>query len=245
MSWTITPLLLGYLRHRPKDHITYGRGAGETVDLACYGWLLRDAGTEILVDTGPCSTEHGAAFHGVDVERDDDHDLRRALQAQGVDPDALESVVITHLHWDHCYGLDQVPGAAVFVQDREIRYAVYPRSGDDRRKYEFPAGAPFLPHLRRMHAVDGGLEIVPGVRIVPTPGHSPGHQSVVVDAEHTRYLVAGDFIDLYENWDDRVPSGSGLDVDAWQQSYDAARALGIDAVLPSHDPRVLDHEVYR
>jgi len=244
VSWSITPLLLGYLRNRPKDHITYGVGAGETVDLACYGWLVRDGDELILVDTGPCSVEHAADFHQVEVERAAEQSLDKALALHDVDAADITTVVITHLHWDHCYGLPLVPNAMVYVQEREIRYGVYPQPNDDRRKYEFPIGAPFLADLRRMEAVDGDMDLAPGVRLIATPGHSPGHQSVLVEADRTRYLIAGDFLDLYENYNDRVPSGSGLDVEAWQQSYDAVERLDIDMVLPGHDPQVLQQAHY-
>jgi glyoxylase-like metal-dependent hydrolase (beta-lactamase superfamily II) len=245
MSWSVVPLDLGNLRDRPKETITYRRGEGETVDLVCYAWLLVGDDGPLLVDTGPSSGEHAGGFHRVRLEKSGDQALERALAAQDVDAADIGTVILTHLHWDHCYGLPQVPNARVLVADREIRYGVYPDPNDDRRKYEFSRGAPFLKELRRMEAVVGEAEVAPGVRIIPTPGHSPGHQSVLVEAETTTYLLAGDFLDLYENWTDRCPSGgSTIDVEAWQRSYDTVEELDV-AVLPSHDPLVLRQAVYR
>ena len=245
MSWSVVPLDLGSLLDRPKETITYQRGAGETVDLVCYGWLLVGDDGPLLVDTGPSSGEHARDFHRVRLEKGADQALDRALVAQDVDPSDVRTVVLTHLHWDYCYGLPQVPNARVLVQDREIRDGVYPDPNDDRRKYEFSRGAPFLNDLRRMEAVDGEAEVAPGVRIIPTPGHSPGHQSVLVEAERTTYLLAGDFLDLYENWTQRCPSGgSTVDVHAWQHSYDVVAELDV-VVLPSHDPLVLRQAVYQ
>ena len=245
MSWSLVPLDLGMLRARPKDTITHQRGAGQTVDLVCYAWLLLGDDGPLLVDTGPSTGSHAADFHGVRLEKRDDQSLVPALAAQHVDARDIRTVMLTHLHWDHCYGLPQVPRAQVLVQDREIRYGVYPDANDDRRTYEFARGAPFLEHLRRMDAVDGEAEVAPGVRIIPTPGHSPGHQSVLVEAEEAVYLIAGDFLDLYENWTERCPSGGPtMDVARWQQSYDMVRELDV-VVLPSHDPLVLRQAVYR
>jgi glyoxylase-like metal-dependent hydrolase (beta-lactamase superfamily II) len=244
MSWSVVPLDLGNLRDRPKETITYQRDAGQTVDLVCYGWLLVGDDGPLLVDTGPSTGEHAADFHGVRLEKGADQALERALAAQDVDAGDIRTVVVTHLHWDHCHGLPQVPNARVLVQDSEIRYGVYPDPNDDRRKYEFSRGAPFLTELRRMEAVDGEAEVAPGVRIIPTPGHSPGHQSVLVEAATATYLLAGDFLDLYENWTERCPSGSTVDVEAWQRSYDAVSRLDV-TVLPGHDPLVSRQAVYR
>jgi N-acyl homoserine lactone hydrolase len=245
MSWSVVPLDLGRLRDRPKHTITYQRGEGETVDLVCWAWLLVGDGGPLLVDTGPPSGEHAGTFHRVRLDKGSDQALERALTAHDVDPGDIRTVVLTHLHWDHCYGLAQVPNARVLVADREIRYGVYPDANDDRRKYEFSRGAPFLDALRRMEAIAGEAEVAPGVRIIPTPGHSPGHQSVLVETGEATYLVAGDFLDLYENWTQRCPSGgSTIDVAAWQRSYDEVDKLDV-TVLPSHDPLVGEQVVYR
>ena len=108
-----------------------------------------------------------------------------------MDAGGIRTVVLTHLHWDHCYGLPQPPNARVLVQDREIRYGVYPDPNDYRRKrkYELSRGAPFLRELRRMEEVDGAAQVAPGVRIIPTPGRSPGHQSVLIAAEELDVAV--------------------------------------------------------
>jgi len=244
VSWSVIPLDLGRLLDRPKDSITFGRGAGQTVELVCFGWLLLGAGDPVLVDTGPSSSEHAAAFHRVRLQKGPEHDLGRALAAHGVQPGDIETVVLTHLHWDHCYGAPVLPNARLLVQDRKIRYGVHPNPDDDRRKYEFSRGAPFLGDLRRMEAVQGASDVVPGIRIVPTPGHSPGHQSVLVDGRSRTYLLAGDFLDLYENWTERCPSGSTVDLEAWERSYDEVSKLDVE-ILPGHDPLVLRQEIYR
>jgi N-acyl homoserine lactone hydrolase len=238
MTWSVVPLDLGRLRDRPKQTITYQRGEGETVDLVCWAWLLLGDDGPLLVDTGPSTGQHASEFHRVRLDKDVGQGLGRALTAHDVDPRDIRTVVLTHLHWDHCYGLPEVPNARVVVQDLEIRYGVYPDPNDDRRKYEFSRVAPFLKDLRRMEAINGATQVAPGVTIIPTPGHSPGHQSVLVEAGSATYLVAGDFLNLYENWLERCPSGgSTIDVDAWQRSYDMVEKLDV-TVLPSHDPLV-------
>lgn len=242
MTWTIVPLDLGALRDRPKESITFERGAGETVDLACLCWLLIGPHGPIVVDTGPPDPGHAATVHKVRMTRSVHANLAAALSAHGVAADEVRTIVMTHLHWDHCHGSALLPKARIVVQDRELRYGVYP-ADFDRRVYEFTRGAPFLQDLPRMDVVDGTADVAPGVTVVPTPGHSPGHQSVLVQTASGAYLIAGDLLDLYENWTDRVPSGPTVDVESWQRSYDVVRALGAE-VLPAHDRAVLDREAY-
>ena len=242
MSWSITPLNLGWLRHRPKEAITFQRGQGEFVDLACFAWLLRNGEQTILVDVGPDSTEHAARVHKVALEKTAEHDLVDLLAAHGVDAGTLTDVILTHLHWDHIGGLPLLPNATFLVQDIELRYGVYPPAFD-HRVYEFTTGAPFLPFIRRMKVVSGRHEIAPGLTAILTPGHSSGHQSLIVEAKGATYLLAGDFVDLDENWDKRIPSGPTPDIDAWHRTYDELAQLDV-VILPGHDGRVLEREVY-
>jgi N-acyl homoserine lactone hydrolase len=208
-----------------------------------WAWLVRSGDEAILVDTGPPNVEW-CARNTLPVRDETERQLHEALARHGLTPRRVRAVVLTHLHWDHCYGAPVLPNARLLVQDREIRYGVHPNPDDDRRKYEFSRGAPFLGDLRRMEAVQGASDVVPGIRIVPTPGHSPGHQSVLVDGRSRTYLLAGDFLDLYENWTERCPSGSTVDLEAWERSYDEVSKLDVE-ILPGHDPLVLRQEIYR
>jgi N-acyl homoserine lactone hydrolase len=93
-------------------------------------------------------------------------------------------VINTHLHFDHCGGNRLFAGMPIHVQARELRDA---RSEDD---YTIPewvdfAGATYIEH-------DGEAEVLPGVRLLPTPGHTPGHQSVLVDTGEGLVVLGGD-----------------------------------------------------
>jgi len=243
VSWTIVPLDLGTLHDRPKDSITFGVGAGETVDLSCLCWLLLGDGGPIVVDSGPPDPDFTALVHKVRLTRSGHADLAAALRAHDVDAAAVTTLVMTHLHWDHAHGSRHLPNARMVVQAREVRYGLRP-ADQDRRVYEFDRGAPFLGDLPRIDTVDGRTELVRGITLVPTPGHSPGHQSVLVETGSGPYLIAGDHVDLHENWTDRVPSGPTPDVEAWHRSCDTVAALGA-TILPGHDPATLAQEAYR
>jgi N-acyl homoserine lactone hydrolase len=103
-------------------------------------------------------------------------------------PDEIVSrvavVVNTHLHFDHCGGNRLFPGVPIHVQRRELADA---RSQEDYTVLEWVdfLGATYVEH-------DGEVEILPGVRLIPAPGHSRGHQIVLVDTDDGPVVLGGD-----------------------------------------------------
>jgi N-acyl homoserine lactone hydrolase len=93
-------------------------------------------------------------------------------------------VVNTHLHFDHCGGNRTFAGVPIHVQARELADA---RSEED---YTIPQWVDFLGATYVEHA--GEVEILPGVRLLPTPGHTRGHQSVLVETPDGPVVIGGD-----------------------------------------------------
>jgi N-acyl homoserine lactone hydrolase len=94
-------------------------------------------------------------------------------------------VINTHLHFDHCGGNRLFPGVPIHVQARELADA---RSGDDRHtiaEWVDFGGAVYLEH-------EGEAEVLPGIRLLPAPGHTDGHQVVVVETPEGPGVLAGD-----------------------------------------------------
>src|SRR5213082_3653838 len=99
-------------------------------------------------------------------------------------PRDVVCVINTHLHFDHCGGNRLFPGVPIHVQRRELADA---RTRDDytiREWVDFP-GATYVEH-------DGEAEILPGVRLVPAPGHTEGHQIVVIETDEGPVVLGGD-----------------------------------------------------
>ena len=130
------------------------------------GLVLVDTG---MIDTTPAIEDDGEEWHPNPL------------------PDELVSrvavVVNTHLHFDHCGGNRLFPGIPIHVQRRELADA---RMDDYtvREWVDFP-GATYVEH-------DGEAEVLPGIRLLPTPGHTRGHQSVLVDTPDGLVVVGGD-----------------------------------------------------
>ena len=115
------------------------------------------------------------------------HPVRRpldeALATAGVTTGDIRIVVNCHLHIDHCGGNPRFPDTPIFAQQVEFdaahREEDYPIVG----LYDFPDA--------RYELHGGEADVADGIRIVPTPGHTPGHQSVVVETDAGRVVLAG------------------------------------------------------
>ena len=142
------------------------------------GYLIEHPQGRVLVDTGLLETHAAAA----------DLDPRpRPLAEWGLDVDAVDIVVNTHLHFDHCGGNRLFAGRPVYVQRAEL---------DDARalgpEYTVPEWVDPPDVAVDYVPVDGELELLPGILLVPAPGHSRGSQIVVVETDAGRVVIAGD-----------------------------------------------------
>jgi glyoxylase-like metal-dependent hydrolase (beta-lactamase superfamily II) len=159
---------------RPPEETGTGQPRVETV----LGYLVRHDDGAILLDTGM-----GAADPETEEwYRPDRIALPEALRRKGFGLDDIDLVVNCHLHFDHCGGNPLLAGTPIVVQRRELETA---RGGD----YTFPE---LVDHDGvRYDEIDGEAEVRPGVLVVPTPGHTDGHQSVVVLCADGTVVLAG------------------------------------------------------
>lgn len=145
---------------------------------AVLGYAVEHPRGVLLVDTG-------MGWHPeVDAHyRPRSRPLDDALRAAGLRRDDVTEVVNCHLHFDHCGGNPLLAGRPFFVQDTELAEA---RTSED---YTLPELVD--PPGTAWEVLDGEAEILPGVRVLPTPGHTAGHQSLVVRRTDGVVVVAG------------------------------------------------------
>lgn len=168
-----------------------------TLGLNCL--LIQNGAHTILVDTGVGTKEpDGVKDHyGLGSSR-----LTRELKSRGLVPRDITDVILTHLHFDHCGGstrfdrsgvpVPTFPAAKYYVQRAAWEEAINP---DERAKASYHTDD-FLP-LNAHHQIsllDGDSEVVPGVRVKVTGGHSDGHQMVLVNYGGERVAFLGDLI---------------------------------------------------
>jgi N-acyl homoserine lactone hydrolase len=237
----------------PQAHeaaVTYQRGWGKYRKLPMIMFVITGGEYPIMVDTGTPDAGFVREHIGYGTfERPDGEDPLTVLNGAGIDPADVRQVVLTHLHWDHCSNLELFPSASFTVQDTELRYAVHPIALH-RRAYQHLPGTqpPWLPVLNSVNPVQGAVEIAPGVSTVPLPGHTPGSQGVLVETDAGRYLIAGDCLDSYDNWNGdastpHIPSGSFSNLIEYTESFRRIESLACEPI-PSHDQRVLDRRIF-
>jgi len=211
---------------RPAEETGTG---GPRVD-PCLGYVVRHPQGMIVFDTGMGSDPEVDAHY-----RPRRTGLAEALAAIGVQIGDLRLAANCHLHFDHCGGnplLGQIP---VFVQDAELRAARHTQD------YTLPE----LLEGTRFEQVTGEAELLPGIFLMPTPGHTAGHQSLVVRRADGAVIVAGQSHDTATQY--------AADRLAWQARRDGhSQPLPgipdwIDA-LQQLDPRMVyfahDHSVW-
>lgn len=247
-QWTIRPLCFAEFPAFDMAILTYNRHFGEKITAPITGWLLQSGDDTILVDTGPSAPEIARQWHpGI---RQDAHQVPvNVLRSAGVAPESLSLVVLSHLHWDHCYNLECFPNARFLVQAEELRAAVDPIT-TQRVTYEVGIPGlrpPWLEVFDRFTVLRGDADIAPGLRALLLPGHTPGLQGVLVETVRGRHLIASDSAPLAANvgdaGSDPIPPGIHIDVASCLRSLERMRREA-DVILPSHDPAVFDHPVY-
>ena len=203
-----------------------------------YVWLLRSGGRTIVVDTGYDAAE--GERRGRPILRDPADQLR----AFGVDAGAVETVVVTHLHYDHAGSLDRFPAATLHLQAAEMAYATGPCMCHEALRMPFTAEH-VCEMVRRLYQGrvvfhDGDAEVAPGVTVHRIGGHSRGLQAVRVRTRAGWLVLASDASHYYENWILGKPFPIVVDVEDMLRGFAIIRALASsrELVVPGHDPLV-------
>lgn len=247
-KWEIRPLNTGTIIVDKGAYVTREMGLGKKAEIPATAWYLTDGQHKIMVDLGMCHTAL-ADWHHPGSQQGPGEAVHERLLASGVDPRDIELIIFTHLHWDHCHNLAQFPQARYLVSAREYEFALDPippyyKSYEHNKLGKKP---PFAGVI--FETLEGEVEVMPGIRVFPTPGHSPGHQSVCVDTEAGVHVIAGDAVFSYDNLE---PAGEHLPftimgrftdiVASWRSLEDIVRRA--DVLLPGHDMRTMKVEVY-
>ena len=215
-----------------KGSLTLMKDYGQIVDLPYYVYLIEDDESAILVDTG-CS-DNWKELHPEIILKlypphiKDEERFERVLGSVGFKPDDVDFVINTHLHYDHCGNNRLFSRARILVNETELQHALAPGWWESLPYVRATFDIPQLKY----QTVRGAFDVTPGVRIIPTPGHTAGHQSVVVKLEKTGTLVlAGDAISHRENLELPILPGLYVDAEMYAHSKDQLRQLAESGTL--------------
>jgi N-acyl homoserine lactone hydrolase len=223
----------------PSEELVPGLHDGQIVHVPVAGYLIRLADERlVLVDTGmsrlhvddPDLTWRGTPNAALRAIMSPEDSLLVRLDQLGLAPQDIDVVINTHLHFDHAGNNDLLGRATFFVQREQYDFALDNPS--------FPNQYWRLPALS-YELVDGERELFDGLRVLPTPGHVPGHQSVVLDLPETGPVVlCGDAVYCQDNFDRDSWDGQADPVVARESAHrlrDLARERGA-MMLYGHDP---------
>jgi glyoxylase-like metal-dependent hydrolase (beta-lactamase superfamily II) len=210
------------------------------------GWVLLDTGFNTALIRDPHlrrryvpSVEYQPLLPGPGEP------IEESLFEIGIDVDDIHLVALSHLHVDHAGGLKLFAGRVpVHAQRRELEYGLSNHPEPERHSiYRVDFDDPNID----WQLADGEAEIAPGITAVPTYGHTPGHQSFVVELDESvggdGFVFAFDAADLTENIDHELAIGGYIDVEP-EETIEPIRRLKQLAkdkgypLIPGHDPHV-------
>jgi len=228
---TIKPLV-SVETDAPKPAFTYLMGWGQRMTTKGYIWYIEGPKENIIVDTG-CEIEklNNAGFTSKQIATPEE-----ALSQVGLKCEDIDIVIVTHLHFDHIELAHKYPNAKFIVQKAELDDALNPHDG-----YKWVYDKALLDGVN-FEVVDGDHEIVEGVRVLLTPGHSKGGQSIAVDTDEGRTVIPG-FCCIRRNFEPPEPINQvmpvivpGIQFD-FVQLYESMQRIKkeADIILPLHE----------
>lgn len=228
------------MRSRYFQGVEPGGEADSPIQMDFFLWAICSDERTIVVDTG---------FDPSVAERRQRTCLaapRALLERAGIDPATVETLLLTHLHYDHIGNVQAFPRASIYMHRRELEFW---RSARARRE-EFAT----LVEPAELAAIDAAVqdgrithietdgEIAPGVLALWTGGHSPGQLIVAVRIADAILVLASDALHFYEELDDGVTFALLSDLEELNAGYELLRGLaaGGAVIVAGHDPLVLE-----
>ena len=220
-----------------RTGLFFGDRSAARVAIPITAWLVRTDSGVILFDTGVSPRAVAGLLRADSLARFNDDDLLvHRLDGLGLEPADVDMVVLSHLHFDHAGGADIFAKSELVVQKDEYAYAQYPAQLFAglyyRKNFDLPG--------YRWRLLDGDAELAPGVTAVRSDGHTPGHQSLVVELPETGpVILAGDCCYWQRSIDEEVPPGVVWDPTRAMHSIKRLKTLARltgGRIFPSHDP---------
>lgn len=238
-SYEVYAIRYARMPRRRRDNFVGGDPHDGPMPMDFYVWLIRSGSKSILVDTG---------FNAATAAQRDRELLRcpiDALQMLNVDPEDVQDVILTHLHYDHAGNLDKLPSARIHVQDAELEYATgrCMCHGVMRHAYAVEDVVTLVRRVYEDRVIfhDGSGPLFPGIELLKIGGHTKGLQAVRVHTARGWMVLASDASHYYENMESGrlfpIVFSTAEMLDGYARLRDAAESP--EHIVPGHDPLVL------
>lgn len=222
-----------------RDHFIGGDPHDAPMPMDYFVWVAVSPERTVVIDTGfnaEVAAKRGRTHLRCPAE---------ALRLLDVDPDTVEDVIITHLHYDHVGNFNLFPKARFHIQEPEMhfvagRHMKYPHLAH-HYEVEDVVGMVRMNFAGRVRMLTGPATVAPGITLHPTGGHAPGLQFVCVETARGRVVLASDASHFYQNMETGRPFVAAYHVGEMLESFDALyEAAPTPAhVVPGHDPEVM------
>jgi glyoxylase-like metal-dependent hydrolase (beta-lactamase superfamily II) len=262
--WTIKPLVYGTIEVK-KDQLTVGLDVGLPITVPYMGFYLTDGSNRVLVDNGINAKYivDGKAWAGSPATGGEQMVLA-SLEGLGVSPDDIQCVIYTHLHNDHAGNCHLFPKALHVFQEAEWKELLDPLPSM-RIRGDFDQS--LIPELEKLDCqkLVGDVELMEGLQLILTPGHTAGSQCVLASTKDGVYNLAGDTIHVLpiafpdmtkmtlmdgttlpitpapKHWGPAVPSSLVYDHYAWFRSIYRIKSMLRERrfLLPGHEPSLV------
>jgi len=224
--------------HR-AEHFIGGDPHDGPMPMDYFVWVAKNENRAVVIDIG--FTEERGGKRGRKLERCP----IESLALVGVDPATVKDVILTHMHYDHVGNFDKFPVAQFHLQEPEMHYAVgrHMRHRQLAKSFEPDdvCGIVRLNFDGRVRYHNGPANVVPGIDIVPTGGHSVGLQFATVNTARGVVVLASDVTHFYENFETYRPFSTAYNVGDMLDAFDTLRAHAAspELIVPGHDPLVM------
>lgn len=230
-----------YAHHdRPaRDNFLGGDPHDTNMPLDYFVWAIVGEGRTFVVDMG---------FDGAMADKRGRKIIRppaEGLKTLGIEPDRVEQVIVTHMHYDHAGNHGLFPHARFHLQDREMAYCTgrCMCHGTLSHAYEAEDVSVMVRRIfeGRVQFHDGDSQVAPGISVHLVGGHTNGLQVVRVRTRRGWVVLASDASHLYANIGEQRPFPVVYNVGDMLEGYARVRRLADseDHIIPGHDPAVL------
>lgn len=224
---------------RRAEHFIYGDPHDAPMPMDYFVWLIRNGERAIVVDTG-FTAEVAAQRKRRHLRQPKD-----GLRLLDVDADQVETVVLTHMHYDHAGTFGDFPRATFHLQDDEMSFVTGRNMRQRQFKHSFEVddvvGMVRLVFDNRVEFHNGSDEIAPGVSLHRIGGHTAGLQCVRVQTERGWVVLASDSSHYYEHMETGRCFPTTFHLGEMVEGYDTLRRLAESPqhIIPGHDPLVM------
>jgi N-acyl homoserine lactone hydrolase len=190
---------------------TPGENVGRSIEFSSTCWLIKRGGDWLLWDTGvPESTlkdPRGWSTLPKLIVYHLDKSLTDQLAEIGLKPADITRVAISHTHGDHIGNMGLFPDATVLMQRAEYSWIHSPNGPNDNVNQLMALARKLLGTPKNLQLIDGDTDVFGdgSVTLVSTPGHTPGHQSLLVHLRNSGFVIlSGDVVHLESNFEENI-----------------------------------------